>query len=158
MIKNKDHIGGMVFLALSVAYGYYAYNIRMFPGDQFEPFNAQTLPVALAWAGGIVSILMLATADRSPGNSLSIAGLDVGLVAKLMVLVFLFAQALEWVGFLLSTILFLLIGYWLLGERRIKTLLIASVPFAVCFWFLLSQLLDIYLAPGKLWTMFGTGA
>lgn len=155
MLKNKDHIGGMIFLVLSVAYGYYAYQIRMFPGDQFEPFNAQTLPVALAWAGGIVSILMLATADRSPGNKLVIAGLDVALVTKLMILVFLFAQALEWIGFLLSTILFLVAGYWLLGERRIKTLFIASVPFAVGFWLLLAKLLEIYLAPGKLWTMVG---
>ncbi len=155
MIKNKDHIGGMIFIVLSVAYGYYAYNIRMFPGDQFEPFNAQTLPVALAWAGAIIGVLMVATANRSEGNKLSLAGLDVALVAKLMVLVFLFAQALEWVGFLLSTILFLIIGYWLLGERRIKMLLLASVPFAVCFWFLLAKLLEIYLAPGKLWTMIG---
>ena len=155
MIKNKDHIGGLVFLALSVAYGYYAYQIRMFPGDQFEPFNAQTLPIALAWAGAIVAILMLATADRSAGNQLSIAGLDIALVFKLMVLVFLFAQALEWIGFLLATILFLVIGYWLLGERRLKTLLIASIPFAVCFWFLLAKVLEIYLAPGKLWTVLG---
>ncbi len=155
MIKNKDHIGGMIFIVLSVAYGYYAYNIRMFPGDQFEPFNAQTLPVALAWAGAIIGVLMVATANRSESNKLSLAGLDVALVAKLMLLVFLFAQALEWVGFLLSTILFLIIGYWLLGERRIKTLLIASIPFAVCFWFLLAKLLEIYLAPGKLWTMLG---
>ncbi len=155
MIKNKDHIGGMIFIVLSVAYGYYAYNIRMFPGDQFEPFNAQTLPVALAWAGAIIGVLMVATANRSEGNKLSLAGLDVALVAKLMVLVFLFAQALEWVGFLLSTILFLIIGYWLLGERRIKTLLLASVPFAVCFWFLLAKLLEIYLAPCKLLTMIG---
>ena len=155
MLTNKDHIGGMIFIVLSVAYGYYAYNIRMFPGDQFEPFNAQTLPVALAWAGAIIGVLMVATANRSERNKLSLAGLDVALVAKLMVLVFLFAQALEWVGFLLSTILFLIIGYWLLGERRIKTLLLASIPFAVCFWFLLAKLLEIYLAPGKLWTMLG---
>ncbi len=68
-------------------------------------------------------------------------------------LVVLFAVALEWLGFLVSTILFLIGGYWLLGERRIKTLLIASVPFAVFIWFSLSQLLDIYLAPGRLITM-----
>jgi len=49
--------------------------------------------------------------------------------------------------------LFLVGGYWVLGERRWKTLLIASVPFGLFIWFSLSQLLDIYLAPGRLITM-----
>jgi putative tricarboxylic transport membrane protein len=151
MTLTKDHIGGLLFLALSVVYGYYAYEIRMFPGDQFEPFNAQTIPRALAWVGSIVAILMLATGSRSATERLSFAGLDVKLVAKLMLLVWIFAQALSWLGFLLSTIGFLLVGYWLLGERRPRTLLLASVPFAVGFWFLLAKLLDIYLAPGQVW-------
>ena len=47
-------------------------------------------------------------------------------------------------------VFFLIGGYWLLGVRSIKTLLVASVPFAVFLWFALAKLLDIYLAPGKL--------
>ncbi len=151
MTITKDHIGGLLFLGLSVVYGYYAYDIRMFPGDQFEPFNAQTVPVALAWIGSIIAILMLATASKHSADRLTFVGLDLALVAKLMLLVWLFAQALQWLGFLLSTIGFLLVGYWLLGERRLKTLLLASVPFALLFWFLLAQVLAIYLAPGRIW-------
>jgi len=151
MLFTKDRIGGLLFLVLSVVYGYYAVDIRMFPGDQFEAFNAQTLPVALAWSGALVSILMLATAGRAADGPLVIAGLDFKLVAQLMLLVWVFAQALNWLGFLLSTLGFLLIGYWLLGERDVRRLLLASVPFAVVFWFLLAQVLEIYLAPGQLW-------
>ena len=151
MTMTKDHIGGLLFLGLSVVYGYYAYEIRMFPGDQFEPFNAQTVPIALAWIGGMIAILMLATASKDQQDKLSFAGLDIALVAKLMVLVWVFAQALQWFGFLLSTIGFLMVGYWLLGERRIKTLIMASVPFGLGFWFLLAQVLEIYLAPGQIW-------
>ena len=151
MTITKDHIGGLLFLGLSVVYGYYAYDIRMFPGDQFEAFNAQTVPVALAWIGSVIAILMLATASKNSTDKLSFAGLDLALVAKLMVLVWVFAQALQWFGFLLSTIGFLMVGYWLLGERKVKTLLVASVPFALVFWFLLAQVLEIYLAPGRMW-------
>ena len=151
MTITKDHIGGLLFLGLSVVYGYYAYEIRMFPGDQFEAFNAQTVPVALAWIGSVIAILMLATASKNSTDKLSFAGLDLALVAKLMVLVWVFAQALQWFGFLLSTIGFLMVGYWLLGERKVKTLLVASVPFALVFWFLLAQVLEIYLAPGRMW-------
>jgi len=151
MTITKDHIGGLLFLGLSVVYGYYAYDIRMFPGDQFEAFNAQTVPVALAWIGSVIAILMLATASKNHTDKLSFVGLDLALVAKLMVLVWVFAQALQWFGFLLSTIGFLMVGYWLLGERKVKTLLVASVPFALVFWFLLAQVLEIYLAPGRMW-------
>ena len=146
----KDHIGGMTFLLLSVAYGYYAGQIPLLPGDEYEPFTAQTVPSALAILGGILSIALLVTADRGEGSGLKLRGYDFSLVAKLLVLVVIFALALEWIGFLLATIVFLIGGYWLLGERRIKTLLVASVPFAVGIWVILTQLLDIYLAPGAL--------
>lgn len=146
----KDHIGGMTFLLLSVAYGYYAGQIPLLPGDEYEPFTAQTVPNALAMLGGILSIALLVTADRGEGSGLKLRGYDFSLVAKLLVLVVIFALALEWIGFLLATIVFLIGGYWLLGERRVKTLLVASVPFAVGIWAILTHLLDIYLAPGAL--------
>ncbi|EAR60768.1 tripartite tricarboxylate transporter TctB family protein [Neptuniibacter caesariensis] len=157
MTITKDHIGGLVFLGLSVAYGYYAGQIPLLPGDEFEPFHAQTVPNALALLGSLLSVALLLSATRSPGNKLSLRGYDFPLVSKLLLLVVLFALALEWVGFLLATIFFLIGGYWLLGERRIKTLLVASVPFAVGIWFVLTQLLDIYLAPGQLFSQITGG-
>ncbi len=153
MIITKDHIGGLVFLCLSAAYGYYTGDISMLPGDEYEPFNAQTLPSILAYLGGILSLALILTASRDAGDRLSLTGYDFPIVIKLLVLVVFFGIALEWLGFLLSTVLFLIGGYWLLGERRWKTLFIASVPFAVFIWFSLSQLLDIYLAPGRLFTI-----
>ncbi len=151
MRLTKDHIGGLIFLLVSIVYGYFAHEIRMFPGDQMEPFNAQTLPRALGWVGVLLGVCMLVNAQRDNSGQLSFSGMEVKLVLQLMLLVWLFAQALSWLGFLTSTVVFLVVGYWLLGERRPRVLLLASVPFAVAFWFLLSQVLTIYLAPGKLW-------
>ncbi|WP_407330354.1 tripartite tricarboxylate transporter TctB family protein [Enterovibrio sp. 27052020O] len=153
MVVTKDHIGGLIFLSLSVAYGYYARHIPMLPGDEYEPFNAQTLPIVLSYMGGLLGVLMLGTARHDTASKLSFAGLDFLLVSKLLLLIVAFAFALEWVGFALSTIFFLVVGYWILGERRPKTLFIASVPFAVGIWFILAKLLDIYLAPGRLFMM-----
>lgn len=149
MTLTKDHIGGLFFLLISVAYGYYAGEIPLLPGDEYEPFHAQTVPNALAIIGGVLSVALLLGASKS-SSKLSLNGYDFALVAKLLVLVVVFGIALEWVGFLIGTILFLVGGYWMLGERRPKTLLLASVPFAVGIWFVLTQLLDIYLAPGQL--------
>ena len=153
MTITKDHIGGLVFLCLSVAYGYYARDIPLLPGDEFEPFTARSVPNALAWIGGVLSLALIVTAKSDTANTLRLAGLDFGLVSKLLILVVLFGLALDWLGFLLATVLFLVAGYWLLGERRPKMLLVASVPFAVGIWFVLTQLLDIYLAKGKFFTM-----
>ncbi|RXJ74397.1 hypothetical protein CS022_01950 [Veronia nyctiphanis] len=111
--------------------------------------------MALSYLGGLLGVLMVATAQKGVGNRINVDGLDFILVAKLLALVVAFAFALEWVGFALATILFLISGYWLLGERRVKTLFIASVPFAVSIWFILAKLLDIYLAPGRLFTLLG---
>ncbi len=156
MTMTKDHIGGLVFLSLSIAYGFYAGDIALLPGDEYEPFHAQTLPYALAILGGILSLALLLSAENTADNKLHLTGYDFALVAKLLVLVVLFALALDWLGFLLATVFFLIAGYWLLGERRVKTLLTASIPFAVGIWLSLTQLLDIYLAPGQLYTqLFG---
>jgi len=156
MILTKNHVGGLIFLCLSVVYGYYASQIQMLPGDEFEAFNAQTIPSALAILGGIFSLALLVTSRFEHENKIKLSGYDFVLVAKLLVLIILFSLALKWLGFFVSTTLFLIGGYWLLGERRIKMLILASVPFALGIWLILSKLLDIYLAPGTLFTsMFG---
>ncbi|WP_299196202.1 tripartite tricarboxylate transporter TctB family protein [uncultured Amphritea sp.] len=157
MIMTKDHIGGMVFLCLSLLYGYYAGDIQMLPGDEFEPFTARTVPQTLAILGGLLSLALLLTAERTESKRLSLSNYDFALVAKLLVLIVVFGLALEWTGFMLATMFFLMGGFWLLGERRIKTLLIVSVPFAVGIWFILAKLLDIYLAPGQLYMQFFGG-
>jgi len=150
MIITKNHIGGLLFLCLSVAYGYYAQHIPLLPGDEYEAFHARSLPTTLAILGTLLSIALLVTSRFDPKQKLQLKGYDFALVAKLLALVVLFAFALEWVGFLVATIFFLMGGYGLLGVRSIKVLLIASVPFAIFLWFALSQLLDVYLAPGRL--------
>ncbi|WP_136679924.1 tripartite tricarboxylate transporter TctB family protein [Neptunomonas sp. XY-337] len=155
MTMTKDHIGGLIFLLLSIAYGYYARQIPLLPGDEFEPFHAQSLPNALAIIGAALALVLLITASKQPDDRLQLSGYHFLLVAKLLLLTVAFALALNWIGFLLATLLFLIGGYWLLGERRIKVLLIASVPFAVAIWFILTQLLDIYLAPGRLFAGLG---
>ncbi|OMH32824.1 tripartite tricarboxylate transporter TctB family protein [Motiliproteus sp. MSK22-1] len=152
MILTKDHIGGLVFLGVSVVYGYHAGQIPLIPGDEFEPFNARSLPTILAWLCGLFSLALLASAKQDSNKRLRLLGYDFELVGKLLVLMVLFGLTLDWIGFLLSSMLFLIGGYWLLGERRIKTLLLASVPFVFIFWLVLVQLLDIYLAPGRLFS------
>lgn len=159
---NKDLIGSLIFLALSIAYGASAQLIPFYPGDEYEPFTARTLPFALSVLGaGLSFALLISTLKKTSEVKLdqpvlkSALGYDWSTVIKLLSLMVFYALALKWLGFIIATTVFLFGGYWILGERRKKVLFGASLPFVVAFWFMLTQLLDIYLAPGQLFSAFG---
>ena len=59
MHLTKERLGGLLFLLLSLAYGYHATQIPGYPGDEYEPFTASTLPYALAGAGALLSLLLI---------------------------------------------------------------------------------------------------
>lgn len=59
MRLTKERFGGLLFLLLSLAYGYHATQIPGYPGDEYEPFTASTLPYALAGLGALLSLLLV---------------------------------------------------------------------------------------------------
>lgn len=146
---TRERIGALFFLMLSIAYGYYAGEIRLYPGDELDPMTARTLPYALSVMGVVFSLVLLISADKT-GSGASLDNLNWKPVAALMGLTLIYGIALDWLGFLISTTLFLIAGFWILGEKRIKVLLLVAVPFVFIFWFGLTQMLEIYLAPGRL--------
>ena len=153
MTLTKERIGAMFFLVLSIVYGYLAYQIKLYPGDELDAMTARTLPFFLSGLGILLSLVLLATGKQEVHGA-SIAGLDWKPVILLMLLSLVYGIALDWLGFLISTTLFLIAGFWILGEKRLKILLMVAVPFVFIFWFGLTQMLDIYLAPGRI---FGEG-
>ena len=64
-------------------------------------------------------------------------------------------MAMTWIGFVISSILFLGTGFAILGEKNIKLILAASIPMVLVLWFLLSKVLGMYIAPGELFYMIG---
>lgn len=150
----KDRIGGLIFLALSIAYGYSITLIPVYPGDEYEVFTAKTLPTALSIIGVLLSFCLLVSSRNDEKSQLP--SLDWPIAIKLILLMVCYGAILETLGFLIATSLFLFSGYWLLGERRKIILFLCSVPLVIFFWFVLTQLLDIYLAPGAVMqAMFG---
>ena len=149
MDLTKDRFGGLLFLLLSVTYGYYAADIPLLPGDRFEPFHAQTLPYWLSGLGIIFSVLLIVLKSDPTSENDAISNSNLLLMLGLMAFTFAFSVALPWLGFPVTTSIFLASSYWLLGERRPKMLLFASVPFALVFWLLLTQVLDVYIAPAR---------
>jgi putative tricarboxylic transport membrane protein len=67
----------------------------------------------------------------------------------------IYSLAIPWIGFLLSSIFFLIVGFYIMGERNIKLILLSSIPLVIVLWLLLSKILGMYIAPGEIFYIIG---
>ncbi|OIQ26208.1 tripartite tricarboxylate transporter TctB family protein [uncultured Vibrio sp.] len=148
----RDRVGAIIFLALCLCYGYQSTLIPLFPGDEYEPFTARTLPTLLTFAGIGLSLILLVTGQKDQDSG-AVSDFDWKLLIGFLCLMALYGLGLTYVGFVIATSLFLLAGFYILGERRKPILLGASFPFVIAFYLLLTQGLDIYLEPGLIFTI-----
>ncbi|KOO13136.1 TctB [Vibrio xuii] len=151
-LLSRDRVGAMIFLLVCLCYGYQTTQIPLFPGDEYEPFTARTLPTLLTFIGIGLSLLLLVTGQPDVKSG-AVVEFNWKLLIGFLVLMALYGVGLTYVGFVIATSLFLLAGFYLLGERRKKVLLGASFPFVIAFYLLLTQGLDIYLEPGVIFTI-----
>ncbi|GLT17793.1 tricarboxylic transport TctB [Vibrio zhanjiangensis] len=151
-LLNRDCISAFIFLVICIGYGYQTSQIPMVPSDEYEPFTARTLPSLLTMVGIVLSSLLLVTAKPTLHNETE-GRLNFKLLLGFLILLILYGLGLTYLGFVLSTGIFLMAGFYLLGERRKHVLFGASFPFAVAFYFFLTQGLNIYLESGTLFSM-----
>ncbi len=152
---TKDRISALFFLALCIAYWFLATDVAVMPFAKNDPVTPQTIPRALAVVGGIIAFLMIvlpSKGERPESGPFDGWGLYAwGRVIALGSVMLAYGFLLTHIGFIASTSLFLIAGYFILGERRWTILLVASVPLVIVFWAILTQLLGLYLAPGTFW-------
>lgn len=156
---NKDRVGALIFLAISVAYGLLAFKIPLTFIAKEESFNARTLPFALAVVGVTLSVLMMVLPSKKAGAKIpfyrAFQGLDWFRVGLLVGIMILYGITLKFLGFVISSIIFLILGFLILGERRIWMLLVGSIPLVLFIWLLMSRVLGMYIAPGEIFYMLG---
>lgn len=144
---NRDRVAALLFLLLCLYYRWQTENIMMIPGDEFEPFTARTVPKFLAYTGIMLSLLLLFS--RSDKQQLSTPFcLHWPRFIGFVMLMLLYGWGLSYLGFILATSLFLMFGFYLLGERRSTVLWGASFPFVTAFYWLLTHGLGVYLESG----------
>lgn len=155
----REKVGALLILLFSVAYGLLARNIQLSFLSQQEVFTARTMPYGLAIAGIVLSlaIIVLPTVDPAGKNSLvqETKGMDWSTAILLVVLMLMFGLIMKWLGFILSSILFLLGGFFILGERRIILMILSAVLLVLALWFIMSVLLGVYIAPGEIFYQLG---
>lgn len=156
---KKDKVGALILLAFSIAYGLLAYSIPLTFIAQKESFNARTMPFALGVIGTILSFLILVIPSGESGEKASFKaafrGLDWPRVGLLVGMMIFYGLTLRFLGFVISSIVFLMGGFWILGERRIWMVLVGSIPLVLFIWFLMSRILGMFIAPGEIFYMMG---
>ncbi|WP_369600371.1 tripartite tricarboxylate transporter TctB family protein [Hahella sp. SMD15-11] len=139
-------------LAFCLTYGYAAWFVldaAMPPFARFSPVWPSSFPKVLAILGLILAILQLfhapqPLAEIRRSKLATYRWLEVGLTLIAMVL---YALLLAPLGFILSTVLFLIGVAALLGERRWLLLVSVALLSAGGIWYLVDPVLGIYMRP-----------
>ncbi|MCP4316626.1 MAG: tripartite tricarboxylate transporter TctB family protein [Hyphomicrobiales bacterium] len=145
MLLSKDRIGGMLLLIFCVTYGFLSQNIILLPIQAKAAFTARTMPEVLMVLGIGLSLLVIIFPGSQERPQL--AGFKWGTAALFLVLMSAYGLTIRPFGFLLSTSVFLMAGFAMLGERSAVKLLLVSVPLVLGFWVLMTQGLDVFIEP-----------
>ena len=108
-------------------------------------FHARTMPEVLAVLGIGLSILIIVFPSNK--ERFSVSGLNWPLGLAFLVLMSIYGFTVRPFGFLLSTSVFLIAGFAMLGERNIIKLLFVAVPLVVAFWALMNYGLSVFIEP-----------
>ncbi len=141
---SPSKIISLLFFIFSGFYLYTAHQIQVFTFDENAPFNAKTFPIYLGYAGLVFSSLYIILPETKSSN-VDLTVLDYKKTITLVILMILYGLTILRVGYFLSTSIFLVLSYIVLGERKWIWIFILSFPFVAIFMYLLHGLLNIYL-------------
>ena len=155
----REKVGALTLLMFSIAYGLLAFKIPLSFLAQQEFFTSRTMPYALAVLGIILSLLILVLPTGDPSGKRTLreetSGMDWKKAILLVVAMVIYGLLMKWLGFIIASILFLMAGFSILGERKLKKMALAAIPLVVLLWFIMSTLLGVYIAPGELFYQLG---
>jgi len=150
---TKNRLGALFFLLFSIAYFYKSFDIHLLPGAHYEAMTARTFPFYLGLMGIVLSLIILTLSflkteqdDLFDWEHLKTFDFKKGLY--FIVAMAFYGFTIRTLGFIISTVLFLIIGFMILGERNIKVILLTSLGVSIVFWFLLTQVLGVYIQQG----------
>ncbi len=145
----------LVLLGICLVYGYAAWftmDDALAPFMRRNPIWPSTFPKVLAIVGMIASFLILLGIekdDETPGDIdyRRLTDYKLGQAIILLALMVAYALCLRPLGFLCATTAFLVLGSFTLGERSWHLMLPISITATVIVWYLVQQVLGIFLRP-----------
>jgi len=148
-----DRWVAILFLVISLVYGYAAYDYPLLPFERNMVFLPNTFPMALSVLAVIVTLIIIispATKDTDGLGDMDMARLNKFKIAQTLALVsamVLYALLLRPIGFLAATALFIAGTSIILGERKFHVLIPIAVVTSGTIWYLVQETLGIFLRP-----------
>ncbi|WP_343561813.1 tripartite tricarboxylate transporter TctB family protein [Kiloniella sp. b19] len=151
-----DRTIALFFLLFCGLYGFASFDYPLLPFERNMVFLPNTMPTALSVIGiGLSLILLISggkpqTAEAQAEQDRKFAALKeykLGQAALIVGAMVLYALVLRPIGFIPSTIAFLVGCSWVLGERKIIKMVSVSAIGTVGIWYLVQEVLGIFLRP-----------
>ncbi|MHA3915065.1 tripartite tricarboxylate transporter TctB family protein [Halovulum sp. GXIMD14793] len=145
----------LILLGVCLAYGYAAWftmDSSLAPFMRRNPIWPSTFPKVLSILGIVASLSILLGFEKSTPKEAEIDyrrlwDYHLGQALLLLGLMVAYALCLRPLGFLLSTSAFLLLGSFILGERKWLVMVPVAVIATVAVWYLVQEVLGIYMRP-----------
>jgi len=154
----------LIVLLVCLVYGYTAFftmDEALPPFMRRNPVWPSTFPKVLSVLAILCALAILLGLEKRAGDSKPaeidyrrLADYNLWQALSLLGLMVAYAFLLRPAGFLISTAGFLIVGAMILGERRVSILVPVAVAAAAVVWYLVQQVLGIFLRP---WPFFMTG-
>jgi putative tricarboxylic transport membrane protein len=145
----------LILLGICMAYGYAAWftmDGSLAPFMKRNPIWPSTFPKVLSLMGMVASLIILLGLEKSEIKEAEIdyrrlTEYKLGQAIFLLGLMVAYALLLRPAGFIFSTSGFLILGSFILGERKFHIMVSVSLAATFLVWYLVQEVLGIYLRP-----------
>ena len=145
----------LVLLGVCLAYGYAAWftmDGSLAPFMKRNPIWPSTFPKVLSVLGIIAALIILLGLEKSEVKEAEIdyrrlGDYHIGQAIMLLVLMVVYALCLRPLGFISSTAAFLILGSYILGERKWHVMVPIALVATFVVWYLVQEVLGIYMRP-----------
>ena len=155
----------LVILGICLIYGYTAWftmDDALAPFMRRNPIWPSTFPKVLSILGIVAAMIIVLGLEKAEQKEHDIdyrrlTEYNLGQAVLLLALMVAYALCLRPVGFLISTSVLLIAGAMILGDRKWHVMIPIAVIASLVVWYLVQQVLGIYMRPlpGALENMFG---
>lgn len=153
LLNSKERLGSLLVLLFSVCYLRAAHELPSAPVGSSTTFAPSTLPVGLATAAIIFSLFQIALSFRGSDDqtvSDAVGGFRWKPASLLVIAMVAYALMFDVLGFAIASVLFLVSGFLILGERQIARGIIVAIVLVGFLWLVLTQAFGFYLDEGML--------
>lgn len=145
----------LILLGICLVYGYTAWftmDSSLAPFMKRNPIWPSTFPKVLSLLAIFACLVILSGLEKSEAKDTEIDyrrlhEYKLGQALLLLGLMVVYALALRPVGFLISTTGFLVLGAFILGERKWLLMIGVAVVATGIVWYLVDEVLGIYMRP-----------